>query len=61
MAKAAKRKARARAPLSRERVLRAADPPVIGRIAGDRVLLDVRTLRDDELAHVATAALAALA
>jgi L-seryl-tRNA(Ser) seleniumtransferase len=43
-----------------ERALRCADPPVIGRIAGDRLLLDVRTLRDDELAHVAAAAAAAL-
>jgi L-seryl-tRNA(Ser) seleniumtransferase len=29
--------------------LRAADPPVIARIADDRVILDVRTIADDEL------------
>jgi L-seryl-tRNA(Ser) seleniumtransferase len=34
--------------------LRAGDPPVIGRIAEDRLLLDVRTLEDDDLAEVAT-------
>jgi L-seryl-tRNA(Ser) seleniumtransferase len=35
--------------------LRAADPPVIARIADDRVLLDPRTLADDELTLVARA------
>jgi L-seryl-tRNA(Ser) seleniumtransferase len=33
--------------------LRAADPPVIGRIEDDRLLLDPRTLADDELPLVA--------
>jgi L-seryl-tRNA(Ser) seleniumtransferase len=35
--------------------LRAADPPVIGRIEDDRLLLDPRTLSDDELPLVARA------
>jgi L-seryl-tRNA(Ser) seleniumtransferase len=35
--------------------LRAADPPVIGRIEDDRVLLDPRTLADDEIPLVAAA------
>jgi L-seryl-tRNA(Ser) seleniumtransferase len=35
--------------------LRAADPPVIARIEDDRVLLDPRTLADDELTLVARA------
>jgi L-seryl-tRNA(Ser) seleniumtransferase len=35
--------------------LRAADPPVIGRIEADRLLLDPRTLADDEIALVASA------
>jgi L-seryl-tRNA(Ser) seleniumtransferase len=35
--------------------LRAADPPVIGRIETDRLLLDPRTLADDEIALVASA------
>jgi L-seryl-tRNA(Ser) seleniumtransferase len=35
--------------------LRAADPPVIGRIEDDRLLLDPRTLADDELPLVARA------
>jgi len=35
--------------------LRAADPPVIARIENDRVLLDPRTLADDELTLVARA------
>jgi L-seryl-tRNA(Ser) seleniumtransferase len=33
--------------------LRAADPPVIGRVQGDRLLFDVRTLSKDELPVVA--------
>jgi L-seryl-tRNA(Ser) seleniumtransferase len=36
--------------------LRAADPPVIGRIEDGRLLLDPRTLADDELELVASAA-----
>jgi L-seryl-tRNA(Ser) seleniumtransferase len=35
--------------------LRAADPPVIGRIEDDRLLLDPRTLADDEVGLVARA------
>jgi len=38
-----------------EQRLRAADPPVIARIAEGRVLLDPRTIRDDEEAFVAAA------
>ena len=37
------------------RMLRAADPPVIARIHDGRVLLDPRTLADDEIALVAAA------
>jgi L-seryl-tRNA(Ser) seleniumtransferase len=39
--------------------LRAADPPVIGRIQDDRLLLDPRTLTDDEIDLVARAVSAA--
>jgi len=35
--------------------MRAARPPVVGRIAEDRLLLDVRTLGDDDLPAVARA------
>ena len=42
------------------RALREADPPVIARIHDGRVLLDPRTLGDDELELVATAARGAL-
>jgi L-seryl-tRNA(Ser) seleniumtransferase len=35
--------------------LRAADPPVVGRIEDDRLLLDPRTLADDEIPLVARA------
>jgi L-seryl-tRNA(Ser) seleniumtransferase len=35
--------------------LRAGRPPVIGRIAADRLLLDCRTVMDDEVTHLATA------
>jgi L-seryl-tRNA(Ser) seleniumtransferase len=45
-----------------EAALRAGDPPVIGRIAGDRVLLDLRAVATEEepavlarLGHVAAA------
>jgi L-seryl-tRNA(Ser) seleniumtransferase len=41
--------------------LRAADPPVVGRIEGGRLLLDPRTLGDDELEDVARAVRAAAA
>ena len=40
--------------------LRGAEPPVIGRIADGRVLLDPRTLADDEIDAVAAAARVAL-
>jgi len=35
--------------------LRHGDPPVVARIADDRLLLDVRTLGDDDLPAVARA------
>ncbi|MBW1646546.1 MAG: L-seryl-tRNA(Sec) selenium transferase [Deltaproteobacteria bacterium] len=38
-----------------ERHLRAFDPPIIGRIENDTLLLDVRTLADDELPLIASA------
>ena len=38
-----------------ERAMRAADPPVIGRIENEVFLMDVRTLADDELETVAAA------
>jgi L-seryl-tRNA(Ser) seleniumtransferase len=41
--------------------LRTADPPVVARVQDDRVLLDPRTLTDDELPLVAQAARTALA
>ncbi len=39
--------------------LRAGDPPVVARAGGGRVLLDLRTVRDDEVADLASALLAA--
>ena len=41
--------------------LRAGDPPVVGRIEGGRLLLDPRTLADDEIELAASAVRAALA
>ncbi|RJP35604.1 MAG: L-seryl-tRNA(Sec) selenium transferase [Actinobacteria bacterium] len=38
-----------------EERLRAADPPVVCRISGDRVILDMRTVRDDETGLIAAA------
>lgn len=38
-----------------EKGLREADPPVICRIKDDRVILDMRTVRDDEVALIAAA------
>ena len=38
-----------------ERALRAADPPIIGRIENDRFLVDVRTVADDETDLIAAA------
>ena len=40
--------------------LRAAQPPVVARIADGLLLLDVRCLRDDELSLVASAVAAAV-
>jgi L-seryl-tRNA(Ser) seleniumtransferase len=39
--------------------LREGEPPVLGRLSADRLLLDVRTLTDDEAAQVAAAVRAA--
>ena len=39
--------------------LRAGDPPLLGRIEDDRLLLDPRTLTDDEVAQAADAVIAA--
>ena len=41
--------------------LRLGDPPVIGRVADDRLLLDLRTVREEEDALLSAAARAALA
>jgi L-seryl-tRNA(Ser) seleniumtransferase len=38
-----------------ESALRGAEPPIIARIKGDRVLLDMRTVRDDEVDLIAEA------
>ncbi|HEY2161672.1 MAG TPA: hypothetical protein VGH24_10225, partial [Solirubrobacteraceae bacterium] len=46
-------------PVTVARALRDADPPVIARIHDGRVLLDPRTLRDDEVELAAAAARAA--
>jgi L-seryl-tRNA(Ser) seleniumtransferase len=35
--------------------LRLGDPPVVARVAGDRVILDPRTLTEDSFPTVATA------
>jgi L-seryl-tRNA(Ser) seleniumtransferase len=40
--------------------LRTGDPPVLARIAAGRVLLDPRTIADDEVGPTAAAARAAL-
>jgi L-seryl-tRNA(Ser) seleniumtransferase len=47
-------------PVDIARALRAANPPVIGRIHDGRVLLDPRTLQEDELEPAAAGARAAL-
>ena len=47
-------------PTSSPPRLRAADPPVVGRIQDGRLLLDPRTLAEDEIAAVAGAVRAAL-
>jgi L-seryl-tRNA(Ser) seleniumtransferase len=39
--------------------LRRGDPPVVARLAGGRILLDLRTVRDDEVPALAAALLAA--
>lgn len=46
-------------PGALEAALRAGDPPVVGRIAGDRLLLDLRSVREDEDAALTRAVLAA--
>ena len=38
-----------------ERALRLRERPIVGRIAHDRYLLDVRTLREEDFAEVETA------
>jgi L-seryl-tRNA(Ser) seleniumtransferase len=48
-------------PVSISGSLRAGDPPVLARIHDGRVLLDPRTLGDDEVELVVTAARRALA
>ncbi len=45
----------ARKPDALDGILRASDPPVVARIADDRLLLDVRTLSDHDLDKVARA------
>jgi L-seryl-tRNA(Ser) seleniumtransferase len=47
-------------PVALAAELRSADPPVLGRISDGRLLLDPRTLSDDELPTVAAAATRAL-
>jgi L-seryl-tRNA(Ser) seleniumtransferase len=47
-------------PVAVARAMRGADPPVIGRIHDGRVLLDPRTLHEDEIAAAGAAARAAL-
>ncbi len=49
-----------RSPVDVARALRAADPPVIGRIHDGRVLLDPRTLDEAEIGSAAAAARAAV-
>ena len=53
--------ASAASPIAIARALRHAEPPVVGRIHEDRVLLDPRTLRADELELAAAGARAAQA
>ncbi len=48
-------------PAALSSALRAGDPPVIGRISEGRLLLDPRTLADDEVPLVAATARSALA
>jgi L-seryl-tRNA(Ser) seleniumtransferase len=40
--------------------LRAGDPPVVGRIESDRLLLDPRTMTDEDVGEVAAAVNAAV-
>lgn len=42
-----------------EERLRAGDPPVVARIGGGSLLLDLRTVRDDEVPELAEALCAA--
>jgi L-seryl-tRNA(Ser) seleniumtransferase len=48
------------APVAADAILRAADPPIVGRIAEDRLLLDVRTIDDSHISHVAAMIVIAL-
>jgi L-seryl-tRNA(Ser) seleniumtransferase len=48
-------------PMSIARALRRAEPPVLARIHDDRVILDPRTLSDQEVEPAAVAARSALA
>jgi L-seryl-tRNA(Ser) seleniumtransferase len=47
-------------PVTLVRALREGDPPVIGRVSDGRVLLDPRTLTDDEVPQLSAAVRAAL-
>ena len=48
------------APEGIDAALRGGHPPIVGRIAGDRLLLDVRTIADEDFAAVAAAVRQAL-
>ena len=47
-------------PVTLMRALREGEPPVIGRISDGRVLLDPRTLTDDDVSQLGAAVRAAL-
>ena len=42
-------------PNAFEKRLRSADPPVVARIEKDKIILDMRTIADDEIALVRAA------
>ena len=58
-ARAGRRGRRRRGATRSRRALRAGEPPVVGRIEGGRLLLDPRTLADDELEAAGRAVAAA--